>query len=90
MDSRMQASGAELPVLAAASVETETEGNEPGRLRRPPKSREDREADRQKRHQNGEGEERNLSGVVDEQASEEVDAGAEENESPDRELDVTL
>jgi hypothetical protein len=90
MDSRLQASGAKLPVLAAASVETGTEGNEPGRLRRPVKRREDHETDRHRRHQNGEDGERNLNGAVDEQASEEVDASAEENESPDRELDVTL
>ncbi len=90
MDSRMQASGAELPVLAAASVETETEGNEPGRLRRPAKRREDREADQQKRHQDGEDGEPSLGEAVDDQASEEVDASAEENESPGHELDVTL
>ena len=90
MDSRMQASGAELPVLAAASVETEAEGNEPSRLRRPVKRREDCEADQQKRRQDSEDGEQSLSGAASVQASEEVDAGAEENESPGRELDVTL
>jgi hypothetical protein len=90
MDSRMQASGAELPVLAAATVETETQGNEPGRLRRPMKRREDCETDRQKRRQDSEDEERNLGGAVDEQALEEADASSEENESPGRELDVML
>ena len=90
MDSRMQASGAELPVLAAATVETETQGNEPSRLRHTAKRREDHEAEQQKRHQDGEDEEPSLGAAADEQAAEEVDPSAEENDSPGRELDVTL
>jgi hypothetical protein len=98
----MQASEAELPVQATATVETETQGNEPGRLRHPVKRREDNEAGRRERRQDGEdgedgedspggeAEEPSLNGVADDEASEETDASAEENESPDRELDVTL
>jgi len=98
MDSRVQTSEGELPVLAAPSVETETGGNEPGRLRHPVKRREDYEADRRKRREDGqdsEDEEQSLSGAAEdeaaeEQVSEEVDASAEENELPGRELDVKL
>ena len=85
-------------MLAAPSVETETGGNEPGRLRHPVKRREDYEADRRKRREDGqdsEDEEQSLSGAAEdeaaeEQVSEEVDASAEENELPGRELDVKL
>ena len=86
----MHALGAELPVLAAASVETDAEGNEPGRLRHPVQRREDREADQWKRHQVGEDGERSFNEAVETQAPEAVDASAEENESPGHELDVTL
>jgi hypothetical protein len=85
----MQTSGAELPVPAAATVETGTQGNEPGRLRRAVKRREDYETDRHKRHPDGEPEEQSLGVTADGQAAEEVDSGAEENEAG-RELDVTL
>jgi hypothetical protein len=95
MDSRMHASEVELPALAAASVETNTDGDEPSWLRR-----EECETNQQKRHHSGEDGERSLSGTADDQASEqvsegdqdseEVGVGAEENESPIHELDVTL
>ena len=102
----MQASEAELPVLATAAVETETQGNAPGRLRRPVKQRAD-EADRGEHPdgedaedgedgengedgQDGEAEEPKLKRVADDEASDETDASAEENESPGRELDVKL
>jgi hypothetical protein len=89
MESRVQSLGAELPVLAAASVATETAGNEPSRWRRPDQPREDREADQQKRPQDGEEGEPGPGGAVEDQASEEVGA-SEEQESPAHELDVTL
>lgn len=50
----MQASEAELPVHSTAAVEAETQGNAPGRLRRPVKQRADNEADRRERHPDGE------------------------------------
>ena len=106
MDSRMQASEAELPVHSTAAVDGETQGNAPGKLRRPVKQREDDEADRRKRREDGEDgqdsedEEQSLSGAAEDEASEEQaaddevteedDASAEENESPGRELDVKL
>jgi len=76
-----------MPVLAAASVQTETQGNEPGRLRRPLKRREDCEADRQKRQHDGEP---GLSRTTDEEVSTEIEASTEESESTGRELDVRL
>ena len=87
MDSRMRAFGAELPVLAAAAVETNAEGNEPGRLRRPLKRREDSQADQRKQHQDGENEP-NQSQATNGQSV--AEAGAPENESPEHELDVRL
>jgi hypothetical protein len=101
----MQASEAELPVHSTAAVDGETQGNAPGKLRRPVKQREDDEADRRERHpdgedaedgedgedsEDGEAEEPKFKRVADDEASEETDASAEENESPGRELDVKL
>ena len=79
-------------MLAAPSVETETGGNEPGRLRHPVKRREDYEADRRKRRedgqdsedgQDGEDEEQSLSGAAEDEASEEQAADDEVTEEGD-------
>jgi hypothetical protein len=97
MDNRVQTSEGELPVLATATVETETGGTELGRLRRPVKRREDYEADRRKRREDGEdvedaedgeGEEQSLSGAADDEASEEQaaeDEAVEEADASDEE-----
>lgn len=79
-----------MPVLAAASVQTETQGNEPGRLRRPVKRREDCEADRQKPQHDSEDGEPSLRRTTDEEVPTEIEASTEENESPGHELDVRL
>ena len=79
-----------VPVLAAASVQTETQGNEPGRLRRPLKRREDCVAERQRPQHDSEDGDPSLSRTANEEVSTEVDASTKENESPAHELDVKL
>lgn len=79
-----------MPVLAAASVQTETQGNEPGRLPRPLKRREDCEADRHKPQHESEDGEPSPGRTTDEEVSKGIEASAEENESPAHELDVRL
>jgi hypothetical protein len=78
---------AEVPALAAAAVETNAQGNEPGRLRRPLKRREDWQADPRKKHQDDENEPSLSQTTIEPSLAE---AGAQENESPEHELDVRL
>lgn len=86
LDSRMQVAS-EMPVPATAAVETETQGHEPGRLRRPLKRQEDRQAEQRKKHQDGE-DEPSRGQVMNGQDP--AEAGAQESESPEHELDVRL
>ncbi len=89
LDNRMQAAF-EMPVPATAAVETETQGHEPGRLRRPLKRREDYAADRQQRRQGDQDGERSSGEAANEKFLEEAETCPEENESTGQELDVRL
>jgi len=87
----------ELPVLAAASVQTGATGNEPGRLRRPLKQREDDAANRRNRDHDADQEGRSPTRTAAEEVPTEVlgsrerlEANARETESPEHELDVKL